>query len=111
MTFCLGLLVIGDTPFLAVTTFEQLFDNFSIDTGKLVKLLENLGESVHDHLVFHNWNITHISFLAARQILSLAGGEPKFLQSFLTHARVRTLEIFCVFIFTLIYSHVGHTLM
>jgi len=83
----LELIVLGSTPFLAVSTFEQLFDNFSIDTGKLVKLLENLGESVQEHLVFHNWSVTHISFFASRQILSLAGGEPKFLQSFLSHTR------------------------
>ena len=31
--------------------------------------------------------VTHISFFAAKQILSLAGGEPKFLHSFLGHAR------------------------
>lgn len=83
----LELIVIGSSPFLAVSTFEQLFDNFCIDTGKLVKLLENLGESVQDHLVFQNWGVTHISFFAAKQILSLAGGEPKFLQSFLTHTK------------------------
>ena len=42
----LDLKMCSSTPFLAVSTFERLFDNFSIDTGKLMKLIENVGESV-----------------------------------------------------------------
>ena len=42
----LDLKMCSSTPFLAVSTFERLFDNFSIDTGDLMKLIENVGESV-----------------------------------------------------------------
>ena len=42
----LDLKMCSSTPFLAVSTFERLFDNFSIDTEKLMKLIENVGESV-----------------------------------------------------------------
>ena len=42
----LDLKMCSSTPFLAVSTFERLFDNFSIDTGELMKLIENVGESV-----------------------------------------------------------------
>ena len=42
----LDLKMCSSTPFLAVSTFERLFDNFSIDTEKLMKLIENVEESV-----------------------------------------------------------------
>ena len=42
----LDLKMCSSTPFLAVSTFERLFDNFSIDTGDLMKLIENVEESV-----------------------------------------------------------------
>jgi len=71
------------TPYLAVSTFEQLYDNFQLETLRLIKLMENQGFLVQNHLLFQGWEVTHVSFKVAHQIVELAGGEPSFLCSFL----------------------------
>ena len=74
-------------PYLAVSTFSNLFTGFSLDTGRLLPCLEHLGPP-RQHLLFDGWTVTHLSFPAARKLLQLAGA-PRFLVDFLNTMKPR----------------------
>ena len=83
----LDMRVVEGEPYLAVSTFSNLFTGFSLDAGRLLPCLEDLGPP-RQHLLFEGWTVTHLSFPAARKLLQLASA-PRFLLDFLNTLKPR----------------------
>ena len=83
----LDMRVVEGEPYLAVSTFSNLFTGFSLDAGRLLPCLEDLGPP-RRHLLFEGWTVTHLSFPAARKLLQLASA-PRFLLDFLNTLKPR----------------------